>query len=80
MRDGRIETTYLFPDGGGFAIFNVDSPEALQKMIHENPASPFLKHEVRPLLDFDSGLDQLQERFRDNLQTADRIAARHAEG
>jgi muconolactone delta-isomerase len=80
MSEGQIETTYLFPDGGGFAVFNADSPEALQELLHSNPSSAFVRHESRPLLDFTAGLSRLQEHFGGTLQTAARIVSQAAGG
>jgi hypothetical protein len=60
---GRIEAAYVFPEGGGFMVVNVDSLEDLQDLIFSNPGSIFLEHEVHPLLEFDVGMDKLASSF-----------------
>jgi muconolactone delta-isomerase len=77
---GKIETTYLFPDGGGFAVFNADNHEELQRLIHSNPSSSYLRHEAHPLMDVIPGLDKLREGFGETLTQAARIVAQKAGG
>ena len=82
MDDNKIETTYLFVDGGGFAVFNADSPEELQQLIASNPSSAFLRHEAHACLEAPraEGLDTLKEGFGAALSLADQFAAGAAAG
>jgi muconolactone delta-isomerase len=80
IRKGKIELTYLFPDGGGFAVFKADSVQELQELIHSNPASPFLRHQAFPCMDVDPGLESLRQKFGSGLQQAARMAASGAGG
>jgi len=80
MAEGKIETTYLFPDGGGFAVFNADDHQDLQRLIHGNPSSAFLRHEAHPLMDAIPGLEGLRQGFGATLNLAESIVAQRATG
>jgi muconolactone delta-isomerase len=60
---GRVEAGYMFPEGGGIMIVDVASHEELHDLLFSNPGSVYLDHEVRPLLDFDTGMDKLASSF-----------------
>ena len=60
---GRVEAGYMFPEGGGIMVANVDSLADLHDLIFSNPGSIFLEHEVHPLLEFDVGMDKLASSF-----------------
>jgi len=89
LSSGKMETTSLFADGGGFAIFNADTPEELLQLIHSNPSSAYLRHEARPCLSAPDpsqregavpGLDDLRSNFGDTLNLADQIVAQRSAG
>jgi len=67
---GKMESPYVFPEGGGMEILNADSPEELQELLHSNPSSPFLKHEIHLLLEFHESMDRLARQFRSGLERA----------
>ena len=58
LADGSIDVTYNFFGGGGFAIGNADSHEAVLADLLEYPLYPFFVWEVKPILDFDKSLQQ----------------------
>jgi len=67
---GRVEAGYMFPEGGGIMVVNVGSFEDLHDLMFSNPGSINLEHEVRPLLDFDAGMDKLAASFAAGVGTA----------
>jgi muconolactone delta-isomerase len=59
----RLEATEFFVGGGGFGIIDTDDPEAIQRLIAENPFTPYAEIEIRPLIDPQKGLGILQEAY-----------------
>jgi hypothetical protein len=57
--EDRVELAYAYPEGGGCAIINAESQEELQALLITNPATGFLRYKVQPMVDFDTGMDQL---------------------
>jgi hypothetical protein len=58
LRAGVIECAFGFAAGrGGCAIVNATSGEELQELIVGSPIGPFSIFEVRPLADFNSGME-----------------------
>ena len=57
--EDRVELAYTYPEGGGCAIINADSQEELQALLISNPATGFLRYTVQPMVDFDTGMEQL---------------------
>ena len=55
--DRSLEYFYAFPAGGGAGVVNVDSNEALMKMLRDSPAFPFTETEIHPLVDFNQSMD-----------------------
>ncbi len=54
---GQVEANYSFEGGGGFAIVNADSEQALRDSLHRNPMAPHVRYDIRPLVEFQSGVD-----------------------
>ncbi len=75
----ELEATYTFVEGGGCMIVNVNSPEELHELIHSNPSSPFLSHEIHMVLDFEEGIDRLASHYKSGLERA-HGARRNGEG
>lgn len=75
IEDKKVESTYLFPDGGGFAIFDCDGHDDLQHLIHSNPASAYLRHEEHALLDALPALDEMRKGYGETLAQAASITA-----
>jgi muconolactone delta-isomerase len=61
QRGGRVEVAYTYPGGGGAAIINAESTEDLQQVLVSNPATAFLRYEVRPLVEFHESMDRVAE-------------------
>jgi len=59
QQGGRVEAAYTYPGGGGCAIINADSTEDLQQLLVSNPATAFLRYEVRPLVEFNESMDRV---------------------
>jgi hypothetical protein len=55
---------YFAGGGGGFAIVNATDEAELHRMLMENPFSLYSKITVRPVLDGDLALRQVQELAR----------------
>jgi muconolactone delta-isomerase len=62
IKSGKIDCLYRFAGGNGTcAIVNADSGDALEEMLMEGPAFPFIEFESHPLADADKFLDKLIE-------------------
>jgi muconolactone delta-isomerase len=59
----RLEATEFFVGGGGFGIIDTDDAETIQRLIAENPFTPFSEIEIRPLIDPEKALGILQEAY-----------------
>jgi uncharacterized protein DUF3303 len=59
----RFEATEFFVAGGGFGIVDTDDAETVQRLIAENPFTPFAEIEIRPLIDPQKALGILQEAY-----------------
>jgi Domain of unknown function (DUF3303) len=59
----RLEGTEFFVGGGGFGIIDTDNAETVQRLIAENPFTPFSEIEIRPLIDPQKALGILQEAY-----------------
>lgn len=60
-KNGQIEAIYGFPEGGGVAIVNAKSAEELHEQLLQSPLSLYLETEVRPLIEFNEGLDRVMQ-------------------
>ena len=58
-----FEAVEFFVGGGGFGIIDTDEPEVPQRLIAENPFTPFAEIEIRPLIDPAAALGILQEAY-----------------
>jgi len=62
IKSGKMDFLYRFAGGNGaVSIVNADSGDALEEMLMEGPAFPFIEFESRPLADADKYLDKLIE-------------------
>ncbi len=59
----RMDMVYFFAAGGGFGVIDVDDSADLQKMLAEHPFTPYADVEVRPVVDAQTALRNLQESF-----------------
>jgi muconolactone delta-isomerase len=59
----RLETTEFFVGGGGFGIIDTDDPDVVQRLITENPFTPYAEIELRPLIDPQTALGILGEAY-----------------
>jgi hypothetical protein len=75
VRNGRVESPYLFAEGGGCMTVNADSIAELQEIIYANPGSANLTHEVHVLVDFEPSVDRLARNLRSSLERSFRTGA-----
>jgi hypothetical protein len=59
----RLEGTEFFVGGGGFGIIDTDDADTVQRLIAENPFTPYSEIEIRPLIDPQRALGILQETY-----------------
>src|SRR5689334_15230077 len=65
LKSGVIDCFYTFAGGNGScAIINADSAEALQELVMENPAYPFLENETHLLADGEKFMGKLIEALK----------------
>ena len=64
LKDGTLDFVHGFPQGGGVAVANADSHEALMARMREFPLFPFVDQEVHPLVDINKSLDSAIEMFQ----------------
>jgi hypothetical protein len=58
----RMEAFEFFAGGGGgFGIFNVPDEATLNRIMVQNPLTPYSEITIRPILDGDSALGQWRE-------------------
>lgn len=58
MKAGTVDCAFGFAaGGGGCGIVNASSGEELQELMVGSPLGPFSTFELRPLADFNSGMD-----------------------
>jgi muconolactone delta-isomerase len=60
---GQMDVLYFFAAGGGFGVMDVDDASELQKMLAEHPFTTFADVEVRPVVEAQTALRNLQEAF-----------------
>ena len=67
----RMESFEFFAGGGGgFGVVNMPDEAALHRMIVEYPLNPFIEITVRPVLEGDIALGQMQEVMRQMMSGA----------
>ena len=59
----RLEQTAFFVGGGGFGVIESNDPDEVQRLITENPFTPFAEVEIRPLIDPAKALGILHEAY-----------------
>ena len=64
IADGSLDCTYNFFGGGGFAIGNGDSHEAILNDLLDYPMYPFFTWEVVPLLDYEQSFEQYMNFYK----------------
>ena len=64
VADGTLDFVHGFPAGGGVAVANADSHEALMDRLREFPLFPFVDWDVRPLVDINQSLDSAIQLFQ----------------
>jgi hypothetical protein len=58
MKAGVVDCAFSFAaGGGGCGIINASSGEELQALLVGSPLGPFSTFDLRPLADFNSGID-----------------------
>jgi hypothetical protein len=62
----KLESTDFFVGGGGIGIVDTDDAELVQRLIAENPFTPYAEIEIRPLIDPAAALGILQEAYSNN--------------
>ena len=62
--DGTIDVTHGFPEGGGLSIANAGSHEELMNTIRGFPLFPFIRWDIRPLVDINESMDSAIAMFR----------------
>jgi hypothetical protein len=59
----KLESADFFVGGGGIGIIDTDDPALVQRLIAENPFTPYAEIEIRPLIDPATALGILQEAY-----------------
>ena len=57
LEDEHVECVFFFPTGGGFAVANAESHEELQKLLVSYPLYPFMKWDLKMLIDWQRGFE-----------------------
>lgn len=64
LADGMLDCSYNLFGGGGLAIANASSHEAVMEALLEFPLYPFFDWEVTPLLDFEVSYQQYIDYYK----------------
>jgi hypothetical protein len=59
----ELESVEFFVAGGGIGIIDTDEIEQVQRLIAENPFTPYSEIEIRPLIDPAAAIGILQEAY-----------------
>src|SRR4026207_724621 len=59
----ELESVEFFVAGGGFGVIATDGMEQVQRLIAENPFTPYSEIEIRPLIDPAAAIGILQEAY-----------------
>ena len=57
----RFESFGLFPGGGGYGVVNAADDAELHRIMAEMPFSPFNEVTIRPIVDGETGWQQMRE-------------------
>ena len=63
LDDGTFDCIFGFMEGGGFSVVNADSHQDALELMYEYPLFGLVDWDVRPLLDFKQGADQLRAKL-----------------
>jgi len=61
----ELESIEFFLGGGGYGTIDTDDVASMQRLIAENPFTPYSEIEIRPLIDPATSLGILQEAYSD---------------
>ena len=64
LKNGKIESTYIFNERGGFSIANVNSQEELFDEMLSYPLFPFFDWEITPLVEWKHGYNSVIEFYK----------------
>lgn len=64
LKNGKIESTYIFNERGGFSIANVNSQEELFDEMLSYPLYPFFDWEITPLVEWKHGYNSVIELYK----------------
>lgn len=64
VKNGKIESIYIFPGGGGFAVANLNSHGELFVEMLSFPLYPFFEFEVKALVDAAHGYNSTIEFYK----------------
>lgn len=64
LKNGKIETIYIFAERGGFSIANVKSQEELFDEILSYPLYPFFDWDVTPLVEWKHGYNSIIDLYK----------------
>lgn len=64
IKSRKIEVTYLFPEGGGIAISDVNSQEEAFDLLTSYPLYSFFDWKVQSLVDWKHGYNSIIERYK----------------
>jgi hypothetical protein len=59
----ELESVEFFVGGGGIGIIDTDDVSLIQRLIAENPFTPYAEIEIRPLIDPATAIGILQEAY-----------------
>jgi muconolactone delta-isomerase len=64
LKNGKIESFYIFAERGGFSIAKVNSPEELFDELLSYPLYPFFDWEVTALVEWKHGYNSIIEFYK----------------
>ncbi len=64
LKNGKMETTYIFNEKGGFSVANVNSQEELFDEMLSYPLYPFFDWEITPLVEWRHGYNSVIESYK----------------
>jgi hypothetical protein len=63
VNDGTFDCIFGFMEGGGFSVVNADSHHDVLELMLEYPLFGLVTWNVRPLLEFKEGIDQVRAKL-----------------
>ncbi len=63
IKSGKVDCEYIFPEGGGMAIGNVDSQEEAFDLLSSYPLYGFFDWQVEPLVDWKHAYNSIIEMY-----------------